>query len=117
MMGLFGKKSDVRGRVRQARAQLAVEGLETRELMAANFGLVDTLNARDTINLQELNVIGSIQQLKLVETGQIQQVIADGQARTNALAGQFAFLRAQEQQAILAGNGAAVSAIRAQENL
>jgi hypothetical protein len=85
--------------------------------MAANFTVVDTLNARDTINIQELNVIGSIQNLGLASTAQFQQLIADGQARTNALANEFAALVAQEQAAAAAGNAGAVAQIRAEEQL
>jgi hypothetical protein len=112
MIRLFGRKS--KGRVvarKAARAVVSVEGLEGRELPTA-FTLVDTLNARDTINIQELNVIASIQNLGLASTAQFQQLIADGQARTNALANAFAGLVASEANATSA---AQLAAIRAEE--
>jgi hypothetical protein len=99
---------------KQARhAQVSVEGLEDRALMAANFtnfSIVNTLNARDTINIQELNVIQSIEQEKLAETAHFQQVIADGQNRSNALVAQYIALLNQEAADRQAGNAAAVAA-------
>lgn len=117
MMGLFRKKAEARPRTHVSRARVSVEALEGRELMAARFTIADTLNARDTINIQELNVLGSIENLKINAIGQFQQVIADGQARSNALATQFSALVAQEQAAAAAGNTQAVLAIRQQEGV
>lgn len=108
MNWLFGKKAE-KGARKVARAALAVEGLEDRALMAT-FTLIDTLNARDTINIQELNVIQSIETFKLNETGNFQQVIANGQGRTQALTNLYKSVLAQQQIDSNAGNANAVAA-------
>jgi hypothetical protein len=106
-----------RQKVRKAgRAQVSVESMEERALLTG-LGLLNTLNARDTINIQELNVIQSIQQSQLTETAQFQQVIANGQARTNSLANELAVLAAQEAAQRQAGDVAGVLATQAQERL
>lgn len=108
MNWLFGKKA-VKGARKVSRLSMAVEGLEDRALMTS-FTLLDTLNARDTINLQELNIVQSIESLKLNETANFQQVIANGQARTQALASEYAAVKADEQAN--SGNPNAVAADR-----
>ena len=78
---------------------MTVEGLEGRELLAANFTLADTLNARDVINLYELNVVQSIETSRLNETAQFQQVIANGNARSVGLYNAYLTLVASEKTA------------------
>lgn len=119
MIGLFTKKAGEAARQRRGRAAVAVESLEGRSLMAGGFAgasLANTLNARDAINLHELSVVQGIEQLKVAETGNLQHVIFDGNARSNALYGQYLTTLAQEQAAAAAGNVGAVGALRVLEH-
>lgn len=100
MLGLLGKTSVFAQQARKTRrAPMTVEGLEGRELLAANFTLADTLNARDVINLYELNVVQSIETSRLNETAQFQQVIANGNARSVGLYNAYLTLVASEKTA------------------
>lgn len=116
MIRLFSTKAGEVARTRKSgRAAVEVEGLEDRALMTAGFNLADTLNARDTIDIQRLNVVQQIEQLRLVNSSQLQQVIANGQDQTNALVVQYTNLLAQENADRLAGDTAAVAADRLAE--
>lgn len=117
MKWLFGNKAARR----RGQAQVAVEGLEDRSLMAANFmgpnlATANALRAKDTIMVQELNLIQGIQAAKVNGTAALQRVIIDGSNTTNALIAQYTNLVAMEQQDRAAGDTNGVLAARAAEH-
>jgi hypothetical protein len=98
-------------------ARLGVEGLEGRELMAAGFTLVDTLNAKDTIDLDRLGVIAGIETLRSENVTELQTVIASGAASTQTLGAEYAALQVQYGQAIAIGDKASAAGIKQTEAL
>jgi len=100
---------------KRSSVQIAVEGLEGRELLAANFTLVDTLTAKDTLDIQRLDALQQIETLRVNNAAELQAVISSGGAATQDFGAQYTDLKAQEADARAAGDRASVQAIRQEE--
>ncbi len=99
-------------------ARLGVEGLEGRELMAAGFTLVDTLNAKDTIDLDRLGVIAGIETLRSENVTELQTVIASATlTATNARCQRSSRCKSQLAQAIAISDQASANSIQADRSL
>ena len=98
-------------------ARVGVERLEGRELMATGFTLVDTLNAKDAIDLDRLGAFAGIETLRTQNVTQLQTVIANGAAATQALGSRFAALQVQYSAAVAAGDAESATALKESERI
>jgi hypothetical protein len=94
-----------------------VESLETRELMAANFTLADTLIAKDNITLAAISVKQGIEQLRIDNLTQLGTTVVDAQNQTVAIATDYQAWKAEEAASRAAGDRAGVAFARQQQKI